>query len=372
MTRENFKRYKRYRQVTVNNIIPMVKEIGEYKTAEHMLDCGKFIKIAKCENCGEQHFKGYTSCDSRWCLNCMHKRMLCWMVHLIPIFQDWLAQGNYLTMLNFTVRDGFPLKERLELLSKAYREMTAKDKNSMALWKERFPGGIRSLEVKLGKNSGAWHPHYHCLVMQEGGMGYVKDFNWLSAAWHKQVGFNTTQIKLLCDGSIVEIADEVTRADGTWDCDWNGNVFIKKIAVKPGRYGRYGNRSPSMLLSAVCETLKYIVKIEPAIFGSMTRQPKGKEIKPNVELFEELYRTLKNKRQVSTWGLLHGIKDAEKDTGSKSEQDMIEFICQRCGCTEAQLLSVLYGQVAKKNLMDMTPARRKGKKITLPARRGIL
>ena len=158
--------------------------------------------------------------------------MICYLARLIPIFQDWYENGNFVSMLNFTVRDGSPLSEPLNLLETSFRELYHGHNERRGYWKERFPGGIRSAEIKLGANSRKPHPHYHCLVMQEGGKEFVKDYYWMSEAWHSIVGLKTYDARLFCDGSIIQLAEETTRKDGTPDYNWNGNIFIKKLIRK--------------------------------------------------------------------------------------------------------------------------------------------
>ena len=316
------------------------------------------MKVVVCNNCGTKHFKGFYSCDNRWCLNCAHKRMICYLARLIPIFQDWYENGNFVSMLNFTVRDGSPLSEPLNLLETSFRELYHGHNERRGYWKERFPGGIRSAEIKLGANSRKPHPHYHCLVMQEGGKEFVKDYYWTSEAWHSIVGLKTYDARLFCDGSIIQLAEETTRKDGTPDYNWNGNIFIKKVSEKSDKNGKGG------ILAAVCETLKYIIKVDKMVFGDS-----DDEIK-DMDFFKEAYWTMKGKRQTSTWGLLFGIN--EKQIAQDMKEDVekkVDFICQRCGCTEGTLIDMLYRSVGDSLLLDIP--KEKGKKITSSAKEVI-
>jgi hypothetical protein len=247
-------------------------------------------------------------------------------------------------MLNFTVRDGFPLEERIGFLQDSFREIYNSDRKRRKYWIERFPGGIKSLEVKTGSGSGAWHPHYHCLVMQEGNKEFVKDYEWVSSAWHEITGFKTNNVRLLKTGEVVEVAETVLRKDGTPDLNYNGNVFIKKVSAR----GKKG------ILSAVCESLKYIVKVDETIFGK-----DGAGIK-NMTLFEEAYYTLKGKRQTSTWGILYGITEEKisEDMKNENEEDLIEFICQRCGCTRGTLIDLIYREIGANILLDIKKSKK--------------
>jgi len=72
-------------------------------------------------------------------------------------------------------------------------------------------------------------------------------------------------------------------------------------------------------------------------------------------LFADAYWTLKGKRQTSTWGLLYGIQsEVEADFEQEEQETLTEFICQRCGCTEAELLDILYRSMSSGlKLLDM-------------------
>ena len=238
MSEKNWLRYERYRQINREKIIPALHELKEVGQDLRMEQCGDIIRVAKCVGCGAMHYLGHTLCRGRWCMNCMHKKLLCWLKRLLLIFQDWYIDGNYLSALNFTVRDAMPLLDPLERLENAYR-VVYNGRGNREKWKERFPGGIRTLEVKIGKDSGMWHPHYHTLVMQRGD-AYEKDYDWLSEAWHETVGckIENGEPKI------------VMKEDGTLDKDWNGNVWIKKVS----------ENKKNGILEAVCETLKYILK----------------------------------------------------------------------------------------------------------------
>lgn len=142
-----------------------------------------------------------------------------------------------------------------------------------------FHGGVRSLEVVIGENSGSWHAHLHCIVLQD---KYERDYNELEKRWNKacQLSLGVEDIKV-------------------------GSVYISSVQ---------GNIEQSIL-----EVIKYILK-------------------PNIDLykmpdkFKEAYDCLKGRKQVNTWGLFRNLiniidKEFEKDTK--------EFECIDCGCTSA-------------------------------------
>lgn len=321
ITADKWVRFQYYKRINEEKVQPALWSIGEKDQAIRVDRCGEFVKVAKCNGCGTKHFKGHTSCQVRWCMNCMHKKLLCWVKRLVPIFEAWYAEGNFVSMLNFTVRDAMPLTEPLEMLETSYRALyNSNSRKRRDFWQDRFPGGVRSLEVKIGSKSGQWHPHYHCLVMQRSGE-FIKDYDWLSRDWHNIVGHN---------------GREVVNSKGQPDMDWNGNVYIRKVS----------ERRKNGILQAVCESLKYIMKVDGKIFG----RDDGSAV--NMTLFEEAYFTLKNKRQTSTWGLLYNISDeVENDFEEEETYSLVNFICQRCGCTEGELLDMVYGYMNKDRVL---------------------
>ena len=71
-------------------------------------------------------------------------------------------------MVTLTVKDGENLSERFTHLRKALKKyqnsagmrLKAKDRSNM---QSSAAGGVMSIEVKRGRNSGLWHPHVHMI-----------------------------------------------------------------------------------------------------------------------------------------------------------------------------------------------------------------
>lgn len=280
-------------------VIPaMARAVPEH--AERLRECGQILHMIECKACHADHFAGYHRCRSRWCINCNHVRALLWVARLYPVLSAWLEAGNYVCMFNLTVRDGPILKDQMEYLRSGWRAMYHGSRARKERWKERFPGGIRSLEVTLGKNSGQWHPHYHCLVMQD---TWEKDYPWVSELWHE-----------ICENA------------GT-----RGSVWLKQI-------------TGDNLMKAILESLKYILKPSKRLYSP-----------ENTELLAEAYNGLYGKRQVNTWGSMRGIaKQVEQDDAQEiDEKRLTDFICQQCGCTEGQLKSLLYNDLVGRQIFDI-------------------
>ena len=63
--------------------------------------------------------------------------------------------------------------------------MTHEHKQMRKEFKNRYHGGVRSLEVKIGENSKMWHPHFHTMVLKR--KYSADDYSFLAPAWSKSV-----------------------------------------------------------------------------------------------------------------------------------------------------------------------------------------
>jgi hypothetical protein len=95
------------------------------------------------------------TCKSRWCVPCQRDRSFRiranLKAHLPP---------HPIRFLTLTIRShNEPLAELLRRLYGGFRRL-----RNRSFWRDRVAGGIAFLEVKIGKNSGNWHPHLHVLL----------------------------------------------------------------------------------------------------------------------------------------------------------------------------------------------------------------
>jgi len=299
-------RYRVGREYVQDTIYPLFKKYN-LPGADAIGTCGSFVYSIDCNSCNTKHFAGFRSCTNRYCIPCNYKKSLVWLSKLYPVIEKWLDEGNTCSLLNFTVRDGQNLTERLDFLYNSFRNLYNNDKYTRKLWKDRFPGGIRSLEVKLGKNSKEWHPHYHCLVLQYKSDIFIKDIEWLIPEWHNKVGY-----PILEDGE--------PKKDSSGNIDYNGSVWIKSVSKKN-------------LTKSILETIKYILKFEKTIFS-------------NDETFLEVFESMRGKRQVNTWGLLRGLsKEVDDEFESWEERQLENFVCKVCGCKEGELRAYYYSEI---------------------------
>jgi hypothetical protein len=214
---------------------------------------------------------------------------------LVPILKEWIKKGNYINMLVLTIKDGESLEERLGFLEASWRRLYHENKELRKKWKKVFPGGLKSIEIKLGKNSKQWHPHIHCLLMKD---TYSKDFEWLKDEWKKAT-------------------------------DGQGSVYIQAL-------NRFN------LLKSAVECVKYIMKPEKGVYEDDIR-------------FNELYVAVKGKRQINTWGLLRGLKEKDIDEAAEGmdEKKLEAFVCSQCGCSEGELKSYYYSDLVGQAVYDI-------------------
>lgn len=261
----------------------------------YLVQCGNYVNVIECKSCETRHFAGFSRCKIRWCLNCMRIKRLCWIKRIMEIVDE--GKYNY-HALTLTHKDMEELNKMLRVLGWCWRQLVHERKEYRKRFKSRFKGGVRSLEVKKGKGSGLWHLHYHLLLVT--GKEFQKDYDWMKDAWK-----------------------DVTSG--------NGSVEIHKVKEKDGMG----------IVKAVAETIKYIIKPENSLFQ-------------DENAFIEAYWGLKNVRQVNTFGIMRGIaKEVEKEVDKWEERKLIEFICQKCGCREGELLTLMKDIIEREVLYDI-------------------
>ena len=285
---DQYKQYSYSKELNTELVLPGMKKANQIKIYNQIDGCGRIVFAIECDNCNTDHFAGFMSCRSRWCISCQHKKTLCWLAKLMPIVNDW--NGNS-TMLNLTIKDTDKLIDGLNLLNDSWRSFYNDDRKYREKFKRRFPGGVRSLEVKVGKNSEQWHPHYHMYCLQP--LDYEKDYDWVKERWKSISG---------------------------------GSVYIRQIK---------GNK-----LKGLIEVIKYILKPEESIYKNDKR-------------LNEAIKALTGKRQINSWGIFRGIeKEVEEMFDTYEEKKLSAFICAKCGCTEGYLKRLLYETLGNTVLYD--------------------
>lgn len=157
----------------------------------------------------------------------------------------------------------------------------------------RFKGYVSSIEIKEGKGGG-WHVHFHVLLAHKG--KYERDYEYFREKWKK-----------------------ITK--------WKGSVFIRKCEGFKG----------------AIEVVKYIAKIDYEM---------------SIESFKELVNCIRGLRQINTGGVFRGlskeVEELEREYEEEGkEKSLRDFVCQKCGCTQAELETVEYEIVKDIVLYDV-------------------
>lgn len=169
-------------------------------------------------------------------------------------------------MVTLTVKDGESLQERFAHLRSALKKYTEQRRNSLKGQRQveyaKALGGVMSIEIKRGKNSGLWHPHVHMIWLCE----EVPNASQLSKEW----------LELTGDSYIVDVREF------------------------------YGES----VVDGFLEVFKYALK-----FSDM-------ELSDNWEA----YQLLKEKRLVDNFGLLRGVKVSEELTDEDIDEDFVYML----------------------------------------------
>lgn len=169
-------------------------------------------------------------------------------------------------MVTLTVKDGESLQERFAHLRSALKKY--RDQRRNALKGQRFVeyakafGGVHSIEIKRGKNSGLWHPHVHMI--------------WLCEAPPSASQLSREWLAITGDSYIVDVREF------------------------------YGES----VVDGFLEVFKYALK-----FSDM-------ELSDNWEA----YQLLKEKRLVDNFGLLRGVKVPEELTDEDIDEDFVYML----------------------------------------------
>ena len=294
-----WERFKKANGIAKGTIVPAFRnaynELEEEilkKEAEKIDSCGYFIKVLECEKCYARYFRNFSKCKSKYCPTCAALKGAIWCAKLYPLLDKWLKEKKYVCFGTFTIPAQESLAKALEIIYGAWRYMT--NKLVQSEWKERFAGGVRSVEVKIGKYSGKWHVHIHALLLRA---KYGRDHHFLREAWIKAVRHIVGE----------EIEVNMPR--------------IESIRENPKCL-----KEKNKILSAICETIKYITKINHDMTSNQLL---------------ECVKLMKGRRQISCWGNLYGIsKKVEREFDEDSEGAIETFLCKACGYTMADYLEI--------------------------------
>ncbi len=281
------------REFSKTILLPNLYAKGFKKLAYAISQCADFLDYALCMDCRTLHFNGFSSCKQRLCPVCSKKRSLLLFKRFVPVLKDLLNEGYYINGLNFTIVDSNNLDKSLNTLNKAFRILSHDDKTFAKEFKKRFVGGVRATEVKIGSNSGLWHPHLHCLVVKD---KFEKDYTWLSEAWNKAV--------MLAGGV------ESKTTPGLY-----GMVSIFSLKDK---HDLNSDKEKSVEIGVV-ETFKYITKFDFDV---------------DIDYLPELIKSVKGVRMINTWGILRKINLDIENEMNKPYREVFQSCCTMCGGTD--------------------------------------
>lgn len=200
---EKFKSLKK-RQEKIND---KMKEV-DYEEYERLLWCGYYVSVLKCKRCGAGHFAGFQRCKSRFCIVCNRIRTLKYIKKVLE--RSSIESNNYFHLV-LTLRNMEDLGAMVDRINNFWRIFYNDDKEFRKWWRERFLGGIRSMEIKRG-NEG-WHVHLHVLLIS--GKEFNRDFEVIRDRWKKvTLGEGSVYIKKAMDYKVVvEVVKYITNIE---------------------------------------------------------------------------------------------------------------------------------------------------------------
>lgn len=152
------------------------------ETAAAVERCGSGIVMRHYHSVGETRVKAILPefCRKRFlCSMCdairAGKTLGKYVDRVLSVLREYKWQ-HCCYLVTFTVKDGEDLGERVRHLRDGYREVMARRRRFKAStskrtwrWTEagKALGGMHSVEVKRGENSGLWHPHLHAVWVCE-------------------------------------------------------------------------------------------------------------------------------------------------------------------------------------------------------------
>jgi hypothetical protein len=298
-----YDKFVNLRKVNREVIVPAFDRAGLNNIATSISQCGNFSVMYECMHCGTREWKGFTRCKNKFCACCNAVKSLIWIAKAYSKLEQYLKAGKYIVMLTLTIRDRSNLTESLNILNKAWKYFHDKDRKCANEFNHTFAGGIKSLEVTTGKNSGEWHPHLHCILVKD---QFSYDKPYLDSAWAHCV-----------ERAGGEIDEKINDIRSIYMRDENGVKRYDKDA----------------LLLGIVESVKYISKFDYN--------------KETFDRLKELVNSLHGVRQIDTFGCCKNIhKDVEDELNEEVQLgDIVEHACQVCGCTEAKLVEMLTDRI---------------------------
>lgn len=235
------------------------------RLAHNIYQCGSYLLFRNYYQRDEVRLHSAQFCKKHLlCPFCAMRRGTKYLMAYKERLSLVMAQNSRLRafMVTLTVKDGEDLLTRFEALRSSLKRYQRQRRDASAGKRplteyNKALGGVFSIEVKRGQNSGLWHPHVHMIWLCE----QEPDARALSREWHGITG----------DSYIVDVREF------------------------------YGDS----VIEGFMEVFKYALK-----FSDM-------ELADNWHAFE----TLKGKRLVDSFGLLRGVEVSDDLSDGELEDD---------------------------------------------------
>lgn len=152
---------------------------AQYKLADNVNKCGRWLVFRDYYTVGENRLIAADFCKKHLlCPLCAIRRGAKYVQAYIPKYNLVMEQNPSFkgVMLTFTIKNGENLMERVNHLRNSLSKLMEQRRSFLRGKKgyaftemSKVEGGVYSLELKRGKNSGLWHPHIHmaCLVSDD-------------------------------------------------------------------------------------------------------------------------------------------------------------------------------------------------------------
>lgn len=133
------------------------------KRGYRMKECGRFITISTCPDCGRSEASSATLCRDRVCPTCAWRlaaKQSAEMLQTLALIND--IEDYTAAFLTLTVKNCEPdqLPAMLDMMSEAWHRMAMKKK-----FKELVKGTARATEITYNAKTRTFHPHYHIILM---------------------------------------------------------------------------------------------------------------------------------------------------------------------------------------------------------------
>ena len=296
LTARRFERFLKGREFMHEIVLPAIEKCTPDDAFSSIRRCGNTVNVLQCDRCATKHWKGFVRCKSKFCIPCSSVKTKIWLSKLVPILTEQIEKGNHVSLLSLTLvnHEIGELGIMIDRLNDAWRIMI-NGRGNRDKWSQNILGGVRSLEVKIGKD-GKWHAHLHALLIHP----KARFYEWIKAEWEKASACAMDLPK----GSKV------------------GSIDIRTIKTAQGS------------MRGVIEAVKYPMKPENGFWD-------------NLDAVQEVIQTLPRRKQTQSFGIVRHMVSLVDQADEVDEKRLDNFICQACGCDSATLHSELLRDVVR-------------------------